>query len=139
MSDKKPEGGKSEGEVPRTAAGKEEASPGGGGIKSWLPLIVTVVLMPVLAFATTKFLIIPKVVQARGPSAEESDHEEPAAESKHEGGKDAKDTKETKETKDGKEAKDSHKGKDTKEASARGHGKKKQSVPISKVIVIARP
>ena len=62
MSDKKPEAAKPEGESAKPAA-KEEAA--GGGFKAWLPLILSFVLMPVLAVLTTKFLIIPKVVQAR--------------------------------------------------------------------------
>jgi flagellar protein FliL len=35
-----------------------------GGIKAWLPLIITVVAMPLLAYATTAFLLVPKVVRA---------------------------------------------------------------------------
>ena len=81
MSDKKPDA-KPEGEAKAAAA---DAGKGGseGGIKSWLPLIVTIVLMPVLAFATTKFLILPKVVQAREGAAGEEGHEEAAEESSH--------------------------------------------------------
>ena len=127
MSDKKPDA-KPEGEAKAAAA---EAGKGGseGGIKSWLPLIVTIVLMPVLAFATTKFLILPKVVQAReGAAGEhgagEDGHDEAAAESSHGGEKESKDHGKPKEGKE--TAKDAH-GKPT--------GKKKQSAPISKVIV----
>src|SRR5688572_3416970 len=127
MSDKKPDA-KPEGEA---KAATSEAGKGGseGGIKSWLPLIVTIVLMPVLAFATTKFLILPKVVQAREGAAGEHDageegHGEAAAESSHGGEKESKDHGKPKEGKEA--AKDSH-GKPT--------GKKKQSAPISKVIV----
>lgn len=32
-----------------------------GGFKQWLPLVVTVVAMPILAFATTKFVLLPKL------------------------------------------------------------------------------
>lgn len=32
-----------------------------GGIKAWLPLIVALVAMPALAFATTKFVLIPQL------------------------------------------------------------------------------
>ena len=32
-----------------------------GGLKAWLPLIVAVVTMPVLAFATTRFVLLPKI------------------------------------------------------------------------------
>lgn len=45
-----------------------------GGLKSWLPLILSVVLMPVLAFAMTKFVLLPQlqkglVVNAATPGA----------------------------------------------------------------------
>ena len=105
MSDKKTDA-KPEGETPKPP-GQQDA-PGGAGFKSWLPLILSLVLMPVLAFATTKFLIIPKVVHARGisPAEAEEGHAEPAHDAKE-------------------------KPKDGKGASA----SKKQSVQISKVIV----
>jgi flagellar FliL protein len=32
-----------------------------GGLKAWLPLIVSVIAMPALAFATTKFVLLPKL------------------------------------------------------------------------------
>ncbi len=40
------------------------APAGGGGIKALLPLILTVVLMPVLAFVMTQFVIVPKLQKA---------------------------------------------------------------------------
>ena len=119
MSDKKAENAKPEGEA-KAAGGKDEASQG-GGFQAWLPLLVTVVLMPVLAFATTKFLILPKVVQARGGGAEEGGHEAAA----HGGGKEDQGH--------GKEATSDHaKPKDGKEAKG---GKKKQTFQVTKVIV----
>lgn len=115
MSDKKAEGAKPEGEA-KAAAG--DASQGGsGGLKAWMPLLVTIVLMPVLAFTTTKFLILPKVVQARG-GGESSGHDAAGGESGHDA---TKDPGEHGKPKDGKEAK--------------GPAKKKQTVPITKVIV----
>jgi flagellar protein FliL len=36
-------------------------SSAGGGIKAWLPLILTVALMPGIAFAMTKFVLIPQL------------------------------------------------------------------------------
>lgn len=113
MSDKKPEAAKAEG-----APATEEAR-GGGGFQAWLPLILSLVLMPVLAFATTKFLIIPKVVQARGAGhdAEEGHDEAGHGATKNDDDHGAKG------------------GSDGKE-SGRGQGaSKKQTVPISKVIV----
>ena len=116
MSDKKAEGGKPEGEA-KAAAG--EASQGGsGGFKAWLPLLVTIVLMPALAFTTTKFLILPKVVQARGGAGEGAGHPPASGESGHEASKDPGEHGKPKEGKEGK-----------------GPAKKKQTVPITKVIV----
>jgi len=39
-----------------------------GGIKSWMPLIVTVITMPLLAFATARFVILPKLQHSMGNS-----------------------------------------------------------------------
>jgi flagellar FliL protein len=52
---KAPENGKS---------ADDKASPApasGGGLKTWLPLIVAVVTMPALAYATTQFVLLPKL------------------------------------------------------------------------------
>ena len=108
MSEKKPESAKPE------SAAKEDGAKGGSdpGWKSWLPLIVTFVLMPVLAVATTRFLIIPKVVQAREKTAaREGASQEAPPESGQQGGK------------------------ESKEAASKTPAKKKQSFSISKVIV----
>lgn len=116
MSDKKAEGAKPEGETKPTAG---DSSPGGsGGFKAWMPLLVTIVLMPVLAFTTTKFLILPKVVQARGGAREAEGHEAAGGESGHDATKDPGDHGKPKD------------GKDPK-----GLAKKKQTFPITKVIV----
>lgn len=39
-----------------------------GGIKSWLPLIVAVVTMPALAYATTQFVLLPKLTRSLSPA-----------------------------------------------------------------------
>ena len=70
MSDKKEEA------KPEGAAGAPAAPAGGGGIKALLPLVVTIVLMPVLAIVTTKFLIVPKILHARGGEVPEEAAEE---------------------------------------------------------------
>lgn len=54
----------------------EAAAPAGGGIKAMLPLILTVVLMPVLAFVMTQFVLVPKLQQAITASATTTDHGE---------------------------------------------------------------
>ena len=38
----------------------------GGGLKPWLPLIVTVVTMPLLAFGMTRFVLLPRMTRALG-------------------------------------------------------------------------
>ena len=69
----------SEAKAPAPASASP-APAGGGGIKALLPLILTVVLMPVLAFVMTQFVIVPKLqkatVQARagGEHGEADDH-----------------------------------------------------------------
>jgi flagellar FliL protein len=49
-----------EGSPPAEAPAAEK----GGGIGAWLPLITTVVAMPVLAYLTTAFVLLPKVQKA---------------------------------------------------------------------------
>lgn len=149
MSDKKPEGAPAEGEAKH--GGKEEAGHGGGGggggIKAFLPLIIMVVLMPALAFTTTQFLILPKIVQARGDAAhgEEEHGDEADAGGEHGGKADSGGhggKEEGGEKGHGKDAakdagKDHGKAKDSGKGGhgGGGGGKKKQNVPITKVIV----
>lgn len=68
-------------EAPRPSGGAEGDAAAGaaahaasGGIKGWLPLIVTILAMPALAFATTKFIILPKIQSAMGAPAEAGAH-----------------------------------------------------------------
>ena len=126
MSDKKPEGAKPEGDAAKAPAAKEETAKG-GGFQAWLPLIVSMVLMPVLAFTTTKFLILPKVVAAREAGAH--NEEEGGPESKSEGHEAKPAGEKESAKKDPKDSKEGH-GKE-----APGKGKKKQTFQISKVIV----
>ncbi len=142
MSDKKTEGAPAEGEAKH--GGKEEAGHGGGGgggIKAFLPLIIMVVLMPALAFTTTQFLILPKIVQARGDAAGEEGHGDGAEPGGKEEGDGHSGKEEGGEKGHGKEAakdaaKDHGKPKDSgKGGHGGGGGKKKQNVPITKVIV----
>jgi flagellar basal body-associated protein FliL len=64
------------------AAAQKPASP--GGFKSWLPLLATVVTMPALAYATTQFILLPKIKQAmtQGASASADDPAAPSAKDK---------------------------------------------------------
>lgn len=91
MSDKKPDA------KPADGAAKPAEAAGGGGIKSFLPLILNVVLMPVIAYVMTVFVLLPKMngnvaAQAKTEHAEpaEGGHgeatAEPASGGKHGGG-----------------------------------------------------
>jgi flagellar FliL protein len=52
------------------AAPASAASPAsGGGLKAWLPLAVTVAVMPVLAYAMTSFVLLPKLQKGLGAVA----------------------------------------------------------------------
>lgn len=53
-------------EAPAAAQAAPAAS---GGIKAWLPLIITVVLMPVLAYAMTSFVLLPRLQSGLGITA----------------------------------------------------------------------
>lgn len=93
MSDKKAE-------TPNPADGAAPAA--GGGMKAMLPLILNVVLMPVMAYVMTVFVLLPKInsasitahakteggeaTEAHG-EAKPSEHGEPAKEEKGGGGK----------------------------------------------------
>lgn len=58
------------------AAAAEEAAPAapkkGGGLKPWLPLIVAVVTMPALAFATTRFVLLPRLQKSLDSAGQRS-------------------------------------------------------------------
>ena len=45
------------------------ATPSGGGFKTWLPLIVTMLLMPALAFGVAQFVILPQLQKGLGIKA----------------------------------------------------------------------
>src|SRR3954471_7427616 len=90
---------------------KTEAVPAaasGGGMKAWLPLIVTILLMPGLAFVMTKFVLLPQLAKSMG--AETVNAREGQGESTSSHG----------ESKSGKEA---------------SGGKAKVKVPLSKIVV----
>ena len=57
-----------EGAAPAAPAAETPAG-GGGGFKAWLPLIVTVVIMPVLAYGMTRFVLLPKLQKGLGITA----------------------------------------------------------------------
>ena len=103
---------------PEGAADAVAAAPAaGGGIKAWLPLILTLVLMPVVAYALTTFVLLPKLQKAMGgASAENADHgetAEPAPSGGHGG----------------------HGGSTKANAREPGSAKGKTKVPLSKIVV----
>lgn len=53
-------------------AAAETAAPAvaAGGFKTWLPLLITVVLMPLLAFAMTQFVLLPQLKKGLGVAGE---------------------------------------------------------------------
>ena len=57
------------GETAEAPAKKTEAP---GGFKTWVPLLATVVVMPALAYATTQFILLPKIKQAMTQGAASS-------------------------------------------------------------------
>jgi flagellar protein FliL len=64
-------------ETTKDAAAAPAAAPAKGGLGAWLPLIITVVLMPVLAYVTANFILLPKLKSAAAgahPPAAGADH-----------------------------------------------------------------
>jgi flagellar FliL protein len=61
-------------EAPDAAAPKARTA---GGFKAWLPLLVTVAVMPALSFATVQFLLVPKMKKAFAQPAAASTTEAP--------------------------------------------------------------
>ncbi len=74
MSEAKKEAARQGGGAEGEAAAGAPAQASGGGIKGWLPLIVTLLAMPALAFATTKYIILPKIHSAMGAGPEAGAH-----------------------------------------------------------------
>ena len=83
--------------------GNNDAPKAGGGIKDWLPLIVTMTVMPIIAYALTSFVLVPQLQAKLG--AEGSDHAEDDAHSEGHA-----------------EAKPSAHGKSSGHGSSGGHG-----------------
>lgn len=48
---------------------------GGGGFKAWLPLVITVLLMPALAFGMTEFVLLPQLQKGLGMHGSSSSSE----------------------------------------------------------------
>ena len=52
----------------KEAEAKASAPAGRGGVKAWLPLLAAVLTMPVLAYATTQFVLLPKLQKSLNQS-----------------------------------------------------------------------
>jgi flagellar FliL protein len=61
--------GRSEQAAPETSPAAPEDRPAPSS-KAWLPLILTVILMPALAFAMTRFVLVPEMKKALSPAAD---------------------------------------------------------------------
>lgn len=67
------------------AAPAVEAAPPSGGFKAWLPLLITIACMPALAYATTRFVLVPQMKRALTETTGGAAAPEAAAESKEPG------------------------------------------------------
>jgi flagellar protein FliL len=56
-------------EASAQASGAAATPAAGGGFKAWLPLIIMILLMPALAFAMTKFVLVPALQKGLGITA----------------------------------------------------------------------
>jgi flagellar protein FliL len=79
--DAKGAGEAEDGEAGGSGEAKEAAPKSAGGLKPWLPLLAAVVTMPLLAFATTRFVLIPRMAKAAAASPAGSAPEAAAASS----------------------------------------------------------
>jgi flagellar FliL protein len=81
-SGSEPAGDANGAEEKEPTAPQEMAPKSSAGFKAWLPLIVALVTMPALAYATTVFVLLPKLqrglAQTPSPSASSSASETPA-------------------------------------------------------------
>lgn len=105
MSDKKSE-------APKSAEG---AAPASGGIKAMLPLILNVVLMPVMAYVMTVFVLLPKI-NSGGVTAHAKTEASESAGGEH-----------------GEEAKEEH---GSSSSGKHGGGGGKVSVPLSNKVLV---
>lgn len=71
MSAPKPEPPAKNGAENAKEAAAAAPAAGKSGMGAWLPLVITLVAMPLLAYATTTFLILPKLKQGAESTAEE--------------------------------------------------------------------
>lgn len=110
--------------APAPEAKAAEAKPAApGGIKAWIPLIVAMTAMPVLAYGMTVFVLAPRLEKAMGKTAT-------ATTEKGEGKKEAAKASE----KHGEKASEKASESEGKKGGEK-EGSKKEVVPIKKVLV----
>jgi flagellar protein FliL len=111
-----------------SSAEKTDASPSApGGFTAWLPLIVMIVLMPVLSFVMTRFVLAPRLARAIS-SGEQADAEPtPSATEQHPA---AQKTTEAKGGENGKE-----KSANSKTEKVKGQAGQHVLAPLGKVLV----
>jgi flagellar protein FliL len=56
-------------EKPQPSAPTGSSGGGGGGLKAWLPLLITILTMPLLAYGMTTFVLLPKLQHGLGRTA----------------------------------------------------------------------
>jgi flagellar FliL protein len=96
------------------------AAKSNGGLKAWLPLIVTVAIMPALAYAMTAFVLAPKLQRAIvSTSAESTAETSEAAPEKPKGNTESSENK----------------AKAANTSNAKGGKQAKVTVPLGKVLV----
>jgi flagellar protein FliL len=66
-------------EASAAAPAPAPAPPTGGGFKAWLPLIITVLFMPVLAYLMTTLVLLPRLQKGLGTTVSASAPHEPEA------------------------------------------------------------
>ena len=115
-------------EAPEAAAAAAPAP--GGGIKSLLPLILNLVLMPVVAYALTTFVLVPKLRAPAAPHAAGGDATET-----HDAADGGHGEAEEKKEEAGGEAKEAHGG-GAKEAHGGGGKVAKAPVPLGAKILV---
>src|SRR6266446_786083 len=93
-------------EKTETKPAENTAGPPAGGIKAWLPLILTVVVTPALAYAMTTYVLIPKLQNSMGPQTVQA-----------------------------REKGEEHGEAPSEKAAPKDNGKPKTKVPLSKVVV----
>jgi len=129
MADKPPETKPTADEAPKAdaPAEKADATPSSaGGFMAWLPLIVMIVLMPLLAFVMTRFVLAPRLVRTVSAGEQADADPAPSTAEQHPAAQKPTETK----SEDGKE-----KSAATKTEKGKGQSGQHVLAPLGKVLV----